>query len=300
MNWPWLAVVSACLLGFYEINKKLSVRNNPVLPVLVLSSITSFCLLCSLVNLDRVSPDLAATLNAALQPLAPLTHAAVFLKASIVSCSWVLSFLAIQQLPLSVAAPLRSCSPVITILGAVLVYSEYPRPLQWLGILIVFFGALSFARMGNLGTSQPPNRRAMALLLGGMVLTASSGLYDKYLLQSLALAPTTLQFWFTAYNLVVQVVLAGLLWWPRRHTLPRFRFTPSIVAVGVLLTVADQFYFRAVSQPEALVSVVSLIRRCSVIVSFAAGGWLLKEQRMLRKSLPLAGMLVGLWLLLTQ
>lgn len=300
MTWTWLATGSASLLGLYEINKKLAVRANPVLPVLVLSSVASWCTLLVLINSKWLAPAWAAQLQVALQPLSARAHGYVFLKAVIVSSSWVLSFVALQQLPLSVAAPLRSCSPVITVLGAVALYSEAPRASQWLGLVLVLAGAVSFALLGNRENRGRATRRALGLLLGGMILTASSGLFDKFLLQSLRLPPTSLQFWFTSYNLLVQSLLAFFLWWPRRKHLPPLRLTPSIVAVGFLLTIADQFYFRAVAEPDALVSVVSLIRRCSVLISFAAGGWLFKERWMLRKSLPLSGTLAGLWILLTQ
>lgn len=296
VTWLWLSVLSATLLGFYDINKKLALSNNPVLPVLVLSTASGWIGLCAAVFL--LPEHYRSEWQLALTPLSAADHLSVLLKAALVSVYWLLSFLAIQRLPLSIAAPLRCSSPVFTLLGAVLLYSEAPSPSQWLGIGLVLFGAIGFAVLGSWegkGTAAP---RWLALLFASTLLAASSGLYDKFLLHRRHLPPTSLQFWFTTYNLALQALMAAVLWWPRREKGRPTRSTASIVAVGVLLTAGDQLYFRALAQPEALISVVSLIRRCSVLLSFAAGGLILKERWMGRKSLPLVFMLAGLVVLL--
>lgn len=296
MTWLWLSVLSASLLGFYDIHKKLALRDNPVLPVLVLSTAAGWLALLAVVTL--IAPLANPAWNLSLQPLSVAEHLSIVLKASIVSVYWVLSFFAIQNLPLSVAAPLRCSSPVFTLLGAVVLFSEQPSVSQWMGIGLVLFGALGFAVLGSLEGRGTAAGRWLLLLFASTILASSSGLYDKYLLQDHRLDPTTLQFWFTTYNLALQALIASVLWWPRRHLGPKLRWTPSLVAVGVLLAAGDQLYFRALAQPDALISVTSLIRRCSVLLSFAAGGFILKERWMGRKSVPLVFMLAGLVVLL--
>jgi transporter family protein len=125
-----------------------------------------------------------------------------------------------------------------------------------------------------------------------------SGLYDKALLQQARLHPTTLQFWFTVDNVGLQVALCAGWWWKQRAVVP-FTFRWTVPLVGVLLVAADQFYFRALAQEDALVSVVALARRASVLVSFSLGGWLFREHLLKQKSgalaLILAGLLILLW-----
>jgi transporter family protein len=50
----------------------------------------------------------------------------------------------------------------------------------------------------------------------------------------------------------------------------------------------------ALSKPEALIAVVSMIRRGSVLVSFAIGALLLREKNLKAKALDLALLLVSM------
>jgi transporter family protein len=67
------------------------------------------------------------------------------------------------------------------------------------------------------------------------------------------------------------------------------------LAVGVLLVIADRFYFLAVHEPDALISVVSVIRRSNVLISFAGGLFFFKERKSKLKYLAMAGILTGLF-----
>lgn len=51
---------------------------------------------------------------------------------------------------------------------------------------------------------------------------------------------------------------------------------------------------KALSQPDALIAVVSMIRRGSAIVSFAIGAVILKEKNLKAKSFDLALLLVSM------
>ncbi|MBR7115397.1 MAG: EamA family transporter, partial [Alistipes sp.] len=83
-----------------------------------------------------------------------------------------------------------------------------------------------------------------------------------------------------------------------RLTTP-FRWSWAIPMISIFLTAADMAYFVALSQPEAMVSVVSMVRRSSVVVSFACGALLFGERNFRSKAIDLAFILVGmifLWL----
>ena len=84
----------------------------------------------------------------------------------------------------------------------------------------------------------------------------------------------------------------------RRKRTTQFEFRYSILLIALLLLLADSVYFRALAVPGALVSVVSAIRRSNVVISFALGGLLLRERLRGGKVFALAGVLLGLLLLL--
>ena len=75
------------------------------------------------------------------------------------------------------------------------------------------------------------------------------------------------------------------------------RRVSALKALGVL-TVADALYFFAVKEPDAMLSIISTIRRTSVVVTFIGGAWVLKEGHIRDKAVVLVMMLAGVALLL--
>lgn len=67
--------------------------------------------------------------------------------------------------------------------------------------------------------------------------------------------------------------------------------------ISLFLAVADFCYFSALAQEDALVAVVSMIRRGSVLVSFVFGALLLKEKNLKSKAVDLLLIIIGLLLL---
>lgn len=296
MLWLSLSLASAFLLGAYEITRKRAVRESAILPVLLGANLGGLGLLGMSLALGRAFPEPAHAWGFELEELTRRAHLGILLKSCIVSTSWVMSYFAVKRLPISVAGPLRATSPVVTILGALLLFQESPALLQRCGIAVIFSGYFGFAWLGREEGIFFLQNRAVGLLVLGTCIGSLSGLYDKYLLQYAELAPTTLQFWFTAYNVMIQLFLCRLIWWPKRGV-QSFRMSWSVPLVGVFLVLADQLYFRAMAHEGALVSVISLVRRSSVLVSFTVGGLLFREQLLKKKALFLGVIVLGLGLL---
>ena len=125
------------------------------------------------------------------------------------------------------------------------------------------------------------------------LLGAASALYDKFLLARIA-PPPTVQLHFSAGL----VLLYGAAWLARRALWPRAERTPfawrwTITLTGALLVLSDAFYFHAVAQPGAAISLVSVFRRASAVVAFLAGGLLFRDLHLRRKGLALILVLAG-------
>jgi transporter family protein len=293
-----LAVLSALVLGLYDVAKKAAVQDNAVLPVLFACSASGLGLMLPLAALALVAPSLAREQGVFIAALSPTEHLLVVAKAALVTLSWVLTYFALKHLPISLASPVRASAPMFTLLGAVAFFGERPSPRQLLGILAILVAYWAFSLIGRTeGIRFSRNAWVWSLFLGTLVGAASS-LYDKHLLQSARLPPLAMQFWFTAYNTLIQGFIVAFLWWPRRAANTPFRFRWSIVAVGALLLLADALYFRSLAMPGALVSVVSTLRRTNVVVSFMVGTMLFGERNRLPKALALGGVLAGIgeWL----
>ena len=77
-----------------------------------------------------------------------------------------------------------------------------------------------------------------------------------------------------------------------------FQWRWSIPLIGLTLLAADLLYFTAVQDQDALIAVISPIRRLSVIVTFFGGVLLFGERtRVCAKTLCLGVMLLGAYIL---
>lgn len=286
MDWIWLALGSAIALGLYDIFKKVSLNGNAVWPVLFLCSATGALFLLPWLFLGKVPS------------LSPWAHLQILGKAGLVTASWACTFSALKHLPLSVGAPLRASTPLFTLFFAISLLGERPQALQWAGIFITFLGYYLFSLAGKREGLRLTGNPWILLMLGGTVLGSCSGIYDKYLIQQCHLDPLSVQVWFSIYMAIQQALLSAIFWWPHRTTTKPFYWRWSIPMVGLLLLLADRFYFCALQQPDALIGVISLIRRSNVLVSFSAAILFLQEAHNKTKWGALAILLTGVTLLI--
>jgi uncharacterized membrane protein len=87
------------------------------------------------------------------------------------------------------------------------------------------------------------------------------------------------------------------LWWPTRKKTTPFRWQWSIVFISLFLSAADFVYFYSLSLPGALISIVSMIRRGSVVVSFLFGAMLFHEKNLKSKVVDMGLVLLGMFFL---
>jgi len=291
---PWIlaSLVSAFFLGCYDLSKKHALRDNAVLPVLFMSTLCGAVVWTILLVIIQVAPALVpAGFTPEILPLR--IHGLIFVKSAIVGASWAFTYFGIKHLPLSLASPIRATGPLWTLAGALLVLGERPSMIATAGILVTLasFYGLSVAGRGE--GIHFHRDKWVGCMVAGTLLGAVSGLYDKYLLGRLGLSAAAVQAWFTIYLPVVMLPLAfgwWRQWWPRNV----FHWRWSIPLIAASLLVADYVYFDALRDPEALVSVVSSLRRGSTLVAFAGSIWLYREARGMQKLPAVLGILIGI------
>jgi bacterial/archaeal transporter family protein len=296
MSWIVLTIASALLLGVYDIAKKVSVRHNAVPIVLLVSVCFGAVLWLPLLILSHTESRDILPASLRVTPLSTLEHGLLIAKSLLVGMSWTFAFFAMKHLPLSIASPIRSTSPLWTILIATMALGERPTLWQWTGMIVVL---LSFWRFSTLGAREGirfSNDRFVLCMVIATLLGALSSIYDKLLLQNMAIEPATVQAWFTIYLVPVMLPLA-LRWFRRDREQVPFQFRRSIFWISPLLLVADFLYFTALAEPDALVSIVSTVRRCSVLIPFLFGIRALGEANFRSKAVCVVTMLIGVGLL---
>lgn len=298
MLWLSLAFLSAMLLGVYDVCKKRALVGNAVVPVLLINTI--LCAIFSAVVSSASSQSSFWEDSFSGASLVPFLL--VFLKSVLVLTSWICGYFAIKHLPLTVVGPVNATRPVLVLVGAVLIYGESLNLWQWAGVTLAFiaFFMLKRSSKSELATSSSfgfSHMRASSfnLLVLAAVTGAASGLYDKYLLSpaGAGLDRFFVQTWFNVGQALLMLLITALLWWPKRRVNP-FRWHWSIVGISVFLTAADIAYFYALTNPDAMICIVSMVRRSSVLVSFAYGAFILREHNLRSKALDLLLLLLSL------
>jgi transporter family protein len=290
--WILLAVSSSIFLGIYDIFRKKSLENNAVLPVLFISTLTGALIFLPFILLSSFAKPYFAD-NFFFVPYSGYdVQKFIFLKAMLVVSSWICTFFAFKHLPLTIGSPIRSTAPLWTLIGALTFFGETLSTLQWIGLIIslVFFFAFSIAGKND-GFSFGKNKWIWFMIVGTL-LGATSGLYDKYLIKRFD--KMEVQAWYSLYQVVVMAPIIYFLWYPRRKSSTPFQWKNNIPMIAVCLVIADFAYFYALSLPGALISVISIVRRANVIISFTAGVLIFKERKNIKtKAFLLVGILTG-------
>ena len=287
--WTTWILTSAVFLALYDVAKKASVKGNAVLPVLLVSSI---CGLAAYLTGLAASGHLAETVLAT----TPRTMVLAAVKTLIVSTSWVLTYCALRTLPITIATPIRASAPAVVLLVAVFLYGERPSPCQGVGMALVFAGYWAFSWAGRHEGIDFLRNKAVWCAVGGMCFSAASSLWDKYIFQLQGIPVEQMQFWFQIGLVAVYAVLFAANGLARIDRTP-FAWRWSIPAVGVLLAFADWLYFHGLAIPGVPISVGSLMRRFSVVITFLLGAKFFHETNLRRKGLALAAIVAGIALM---
>ena len=290
--------MSATLLGFYDSFKKKALKGNAVIPVLFLNTVLSSLIFIPFIIVSYNSDALDGTIFHVGSGGWEM-HKYIVLKSCIVLSSWILGYFGIKHLPLSIVGPINATRPVMTLVGAMLVFGERLNAWQWAGVILAVVSFMMLSRSGKKEGIDFKHDHWIWMIVGAAALGALSGLYDKYLMASPAdggvgLDRMMVQSWYNIYQCFMMGAMLLLLWWPKRSQTTPFRWDWGILGVSLFLSTADFVYFYSLSLPGAMISIVSMIRRGSVIVSFLFGAAFFHEKNLKSKFVDLALVLLGM------
>lgn len=293
--WLTLAFTSAALLGLYDVAKKRALTDNAVLPVLLLNTLFSSLLFVPVIVAAECGLGWFDGTLLESVPGDAHAHALVALKSAIVLVSWVFGYFAMKHLPLTIVGPINATRPVMVLVGAMLLFGERLNGYQWVGVALALLSLFLLSRSGRREGVDFAHNVWILCIAAAAVMGAVSGLYDKYIMARLD--PVFVQSWYNFYQLLMMGTVVGLLWWPRRRTTTPFHWSWAIPLISIFLSLADFAYLTALGEEGAMISVVSMVRRGSVVVSFCCGALLFHERNLRAKVLDLLFILVGMFFL---
>ena len=251
MMWLLLAFLSAALLGFYDVFKKQSLKDNAVIPVLFLNTLFSSLIFLPFIVLSVWRPGILENSIFYVPVAGWEVHRYVVLKSVIVLSSWMLGYFGMKNLPITIVGPINATRPVMVLIGALVVFGERLNFYQWIGV--------APADQGGIGL-------------------------DRMIVQS----------WYNIYQLFMMGGILILLWWPKRKSTTPFHWHWCIILISIFLSAADFVYFYALSLDGAMISIVSMVRRGSVLVSFIFGAMVFREKNLKSKAVDLVLVLIGM------
>jgi transporter family protein len=325
-----MAVMSAVLLGLYDVAKKKALQKNGVLAVLLVATALSTLFLSPFFKLGPGED-----------------YIRLAFKAVLVTLSWISGMIGLKMLPLTTVSTIKGSRPVFVVLLSVLIYSEKLNWMQWSGIALALIALWMLGRSSRSdGTVKA--RRTGFIFMGVSVATGvASAVYDKHIISGMD--PLFVQCWTNLFITVLLAVCVGVQLLARERSssrnfryasslpltqasagpshscghgrpqfrendlspanscedelaakekTPRFQWDWTLLVVAVLITAADMLYFFALKQPGALLSVISVVRRGSILVTFVCGAILFKEGNLKAKGLNMLVMVAGIVLLL--
>ena len=293
--WLLLAFCSAALLGFYDVFKKKSLNNNAVLPVLGLNTLFSSLIFLPLILISAYAPSV---LNGSIFYVPEAgweVHKFIILKSFIVLSSWIFGYFGMKHLPLTIVGPINATRPVMTLVGAMLIFGERLNMYQWIGVLLAIVSFFMLSRSGKKEGIDFKHDKWIWFIVLAAVLGAASGLYDKYMMGRFN--NMVVQAWYNIYQLFIMGGVLMILWLPKRKSTTPFRWDWCIILISIFLSAADFVYFYALGMDGSMISIVSMVRRGSVIVSFLFGAMVFREKNLKSKAVDLILVLIGMFFL---
>ncbi|MCQ2112962.1 MAG: DMT family transporter [Bacteroidaceae bacterium] len=308
--WLILAFTSAFFLGFYDVFKKKSLKDNAVVPVLFLNVLFSSIIFLPFIIASKEgwldSDSIFYTHSYGWDG-----HKYIILKSVIVLTSWVFGYLGMKNLPITIVGPINATRPVMVLIGALTFLGEHLNIWQWIGVIIAIISFYIMSRSGKReGIDFKHNKWIVCVLLAN-IFGALSALYDRYLLdpEQIGLDKMAVQSWFNIYQVAMMGIVLIITEWKTittklfksssinnssSYTPSHFHWSWCIPLISVSLSIADFVYFYALSQDDAMISIVSMIRRGSVIVSFLFGAMIFKEKNLKAKVFDLLLVLLSM------
>ena len=295
--WLILAFISAALLGFYDVAKKQALRQNAVPNILLLNTLLSSLIFLPVIISGEFSLGWFSGTIFDIDSASPRAHLLIFIKSLIVLSSWAFGYMGIKHLPITLVGPINATRPVIVLLGAMLLFGERLNALQWTGVALALVSIFLLSRAGKKEGIDFKNNRWILCVVAAALLGAASGLYDRYIMRELP--PLMVQGWFNIYQATIMAIIVTVIALHQGKNATPIKWTWAIPMISILLSGADLAYFVALSNEDSMLAIVSMIRRSSVVVSFACGAVVFHEKNLRAKAIDMAFILIGmifLWL----
>jgi transporter family protein len=131
----------------------------------------------------------------------------------------------------------------------------------------------------------------------GALTGSLSELFEKFLMQHINFMAALL--WTSVYQILIigTIIFISMVLRSKKEFDFKYKYKWSILLIAISLLLSDFAYLNALSCDGAMISIISLIRRSSVLISFAGGILFFKEKNLRSKIIDLVLIVVGMFFL---
>ena len=221
--------------------------------------------------------------------LTPYVSFLVVLKSGVIFFAWMLTFFAIKKVPLGIYGITDMSRVIFSSLMGVWFLGE-GLTLRGIISLILVAAGLYFVNKKQSDSTNTYSYKYTWMIMLSCLLNAVSGTLDKIIMSTGDITSSALQFWFML--LLSAFYLAYIIIRKEDFEIKKAIKNPWIYVLSLLLILGDRALFIANSDPESKVTVMTLIKQCSAVVTIIMGRILYKEKNTI-KNLLCAGLIIG-------
>ena len=304
--WILLTAIYGILIGIYSVTRKKASDQSSIIFMIALSSTFGF-LLISWTAPEAFATDWQGVLL-------------FLLKALIVFMAWIFELIAFKNYYMSSLKPISAIRVVISFVVSLIIFNEPVIWWKFFGVVVIFVGLLllnyfdrkqlknilvnkeqCFNRLEQKRENDNLNRKrilAIIFFILSCCLNVISGILDKLFLDSYT--PSQMQFWFIFFIAVLGWIAFFVLCIKNKKILITKKDWKNwlIYLSGAILIIADRLLFIALTDPNVLVSGVSILKQLSTVISVIFGGILYKEPNLKYKIVFVVFILVGIVIVL--
>ena len=263
--WIFYALTYGILKGVRECMKKFALKKSGLMEILFFYMLVGFVF---------TLPDLRSALE-----LSYVYIFWIFVKSVFVSTGFILSFMAIKRMPVSLYSVVILAQMVFTTIFSVIFLREPFGISNFIGLVLVIAGLVMVNLKKDGGGNGKFKIIALVMAVGYCFLNAISATMDKVLMRNMTSGQ--LQFWFMFFSVIIYGIIIVVR--KEKISLKTMKTNFWIPIMGILLMVGDRFLFEANGHPDSKATVITLLIQCAVIVSILIGRFVFKEKNILYK-----------------
>lgn len=206
----------------------------------------------------------------------------VILKSAVIFVAWIMAFEALKNVPVSIYG-ICDMSRVIfsTFLGVIFLHES----LGWKNILSIALVVLGLY-LANRKKSQSDEKYRLKyvwIILAECFLNAISGTLDKYIMSTGKITSSALQFWFML--LLAAFYLGYIIIKHEKLELKKAFTNPWLYLLSFSLILGDRLLFIANEDPASKVTIMTVIKQSSAVVTIILGKIVYNEKNIIKKLL---------------